>query len=75
MYIYIHIYIYIVASDANRTVPIGDLDGLDDISMNIGKFNSEFKISELPQVVTKKRNPSQPGTNQIRYNVYKKYQG
>ena len=61
-----------VASDPDRTVPLGDLDGLDDISMNIGKLNSEkFKISELSQVV-KKKNASQPGLNQILYKVYKK---
>ena len=29
-----------VASDLDRSVPLGDLDGLDDISMNVGKFNS-----------------------------------
>ena len=62
-----------VASGLDRTVPLGDLDGLDDISMNIGKFNSEkFKISKLPQVVKKKRNASQPSHNQIPYKVYKK---
>ena len=61
-----------VASDPDRTT-LGDLDGLDDISMNIGKFNSEkFRISELSQVVKKKRNVSQPGPNQIPYKVYKK---
>ena len=59
-----------VASDPNRTVPLGDLDGLDDISMNICKFNSEkFKISELSKVVKEKRNASQPGPNQIPYKV------
>ena len=40
----------------DRTVPLGDLDGLDDISVNIGKLNSEkFKISELSQVVKKRK--------------------
>ena len=29
-----------VASDLDRSVPLGDLDGLDDISMNVGEFNS-----------------------------------
>ena len=59
-------FIQIVASDPDRTVPLGDLDGLDYISMSIGKFNSEkFKISELSQVVKKNRNDSQPGLNQI----------
>ena len=62
-----------VASDLDRTVPLGNLDGLDDISMNIGKFNSEkFKISKLTQLVKKKRNVSQFGPNQIPYKVYKK---
>ena len=62
-----------VASDPYRTVSLGDLDGLDDISLNIGKFNSEkSKISELSQVVKKKRNASQSGLNQILYKVYKK---
>ena len=62
-----------VASDLDRTVPLEDLDGSDNISLNIGKFNSEkFKISELSQVVKKKRNPSQLGLNQILYKVYKK---
>ena len=28
-----------VASDPDKTVPLRDLDGLNDISMNIGKFN------------------------------------
>ena len=32
-----------VALNPNRTVPLRDLDGLDDFSMNIGMFN--FKIS------------------------------
>ena len=41
-----------VASDPDRTVPLGDLDGFDNISMNIGKFNSEkFKIREVSQLV------------------------
>ena len=62
-----------VAADPDRTVPLGDLDGLDDISMNIGKFNSEkVKISEISQVVKRNRNASQPGSNQIPYKVYKK---
>ena len=57
----------------NRTVSFRNLDGLDDISMNIGKFNSEkFKISEQSQVVKKKRNASQPVPNQMPYKVYKK---
>ena len=44
-----------VPLDSDRTVPLWDLDGIDDISMNIGKFNSESsKISELSQVVKKK---------------------
>ena len=30
-----------VPLDPDRTVPLWDLDGIDDISMNIGKFNSE----------------------------------
>ena len=69
----LHEFIQKVASDLDRTVRLGDLDGLDDISMNIGKFNSEkFKISELSQVVKKKRNVSQLGPNQIPYKVYKK---
>ena len=62
-----------VPSDPDRTVPFWDLDGLDDISMNIGKFNSEkSKISELSQVVKKKRNASQPDPNQVPYRVCKK---
>ena len=62
-----------VASNPDRTVPLWDLDGLDDISMNIGKFNSEkSKISELSQVVKKKRNASQPDPNQVPYRVCKK---
>ena len=62
-----------VASDLDRTVLLGDLDGGDDISINIGKFNSKnSKISELFQEVKKKRNVSQPDPNQIPYNVYKK---
>ena len=66
-------YIEKVALDPDRTVPLGELDGLDDISMNIGKFNSEkLKINELSQVVRKKRNTSQPGPNQIPDKVYKK---
>ena len=45
---------------------IGDLDGLDDISLKIGNFNSEkFKISKLSQLVKSKRNASQPDSNQI----------
>ena len=44
-----------VASDLDRTVLLGDLDGVDDISINIGKFNSKnSKISKLFQVVKKK---------------------
>ena len=44
-----------VPSDPDRAVPLWDLDGLDDISMNISKFNSEkSKISEVSQVVKKK---------------------
>ena len=62
-----------VASDLDRTVPLRNLDGLDDISMNIGKFNSEkFKISKLTELVKEKRNASQFGPNQIPYKVYKK---
>ena len=62
-----------VASDPNKTVPFEDLDELDDISVNVGKFHSEnFKISELSLVVKRKRNASQPGPNQIPYKVYKK---
>ena len=62
-----------VASDLDRTVLFGDLDGVDDISINIGKFNSKnSKISELFQVVKKKRHVSQLGPNQIPYKVYKK---
>ena len=62
-----------VASDPDRAVPPGDLDGLDDISMNVGKFNSEkFKLSERSHVVKKKRNVSQSGPNQTPYKVYKK---
>ena len=62
-----------VASGPDRTVPLGNLDGLDDIAMNIGKFNSEkFKISKVSQVVKKKTNASQPSPNQIPYKVYKK---
>ena len=54
------------ASDQDKTVPLGDLDGLDDISINIHKFNSEkFKISKLSQMAKKKRNASQLGLNQI----------
>ena len=66
-------YIRKVASDPDRTIPLGELYGLDDITKNICKFNSEnCKISELSQVVKKKRNASQPGLNQILYKVYKK---
>ena len=62
-----------VASDPNRIVHLGDLNGLDDITMNISKFSSEnFKISKISQVVIKKRNASQPGPNQIPYKVYNK---
>ena len=62
-----------VASGPDRTVALGNLDGLDDIAMNIGKFNSEkFKISKVSQVVKKKRNASQPSPNQIPYKIYKK---
>ena len=62
-----------VASNPDRTLPLWDLDGLDDISMNIGKFNSQkSKISELSQVVEKKKNASQPDPNQVPYRVYKK---
>ena len=62
-----------VPSDPDRTVPFWDLDGLDDISMNIGKFNSQkSKISELSQVVEKKKNASQSDPNQVPYRVYKK---
>ena len=44
-----------IASDMDRTVLLGDLDGVDDISINIGKFNSKnSKISELFQVVKRK---------------------
>ena len=51
-----------VASDSDRAVPLGDSDGLDDISMNIGKINSEkVKISRLSQVVKKKRNAFSAG--------------
>ena len=58
----------------NRAVPFGDLDGLDEISMNIGKFNSDkFKISKGSYVVKKKRNASEPDPNQIPYKIYKKY--
>ena len=63
-----------VVSDSDRTVLLGELDGLDDIAMNIGKFNSEkFKISELSWVVKKKKNVSQLGLNQIPCKVYKKF--
>ena len=59
-------YIQKVASDTDRTVPLEELDGLDGISMNIDKFDSQkFKINELSQVVKKKRNTSQLGVNQI----------
>ena len=34
-------FIHKVPSDPDRTVALWDLDGIDDISMNIGKFNSE----------------------------------
>ena len=61
-------YIQKVASDTDMTVPLGELDGLNGISINIGKFNSEkLEISELSQVVKKKRIASQPGPNQIPY--------
>ena len=44
-----------IASDMDRTVLLGDLDGVDDISINIGKFSSKnSKISELFQVVKRK---------------------
>ena len=47
--------------------------GLDDISVNIGKFNAEkFKISDLSQVIKKKRNGSQLGPNEIPYKIYQK---
>ena len=63
-------YIQKVASDTDMTVPLGELDGLNGISINIGKFNSEkLEISELSQVVKKKRIASQPGPNQIPYEV------
>ena len=62
-----------VASDANRIVPFEDLDELDEVPVNIGKFHLEnFKISELSLVVKRKRNASQPGPNQIPCKVYKK---
>ena len=48
-------YIQKVASDQDRTVHHEELNGLDDISLNIGKFDSEkFKISELSQVVKRR---------------------
>ena len=60
-------------SDVNKLEVLVLVDGIDDISMNIGKFNSEYsKISDLSQVVKKKRNISQPGPNQVPYRVYKK---
>ena len=66
-------YIQKVASDPKRIVSLGELDGLDDILMNIGKFNSEkFKISELSQIFLKRRKASWPGPNQIPYKVYMK---
>ena len=44
-----------VASDLDRTVLLGDLDGVEDISINIGKFNlKNSKISALFQVVKKR---------------------
>ena len=44
-----------VASDLDRTVLLGDLNGVDDISINIGKFNlKNSKISELFQIVKKR---------------------
>ena len=62
-----------IASGPDRTVPLGNLYGLYDISMNIGKFNSgTFKNSELSQIVKKKRNASQPSPKHILYKVYKK---
>ena len=34
-------YIQKVSSGPDRTVPLGELDGLGDTTMDIGKFNSE----------------------------------
>ena len=60
-----------IASDPDRTVPLGNFYGLYDIYT--AKFNSgTFKNSELSQVVKKKRNASQPSPKHILYKVYKK---
>ena len=66
-------YIQKVRQDPERTIPLGELEGLPDIDANMASFNSDkFKTSDLYQVVKKKRNASQPGPNQIPYKVYKK---
>ena len=66
-------YMQKVTQDPERTVLLGELEGLPDIDASMASFNSDkFKISDLYQVVKKKRNASQPGPNQIPYKVYKK---
>ena len=63
-------YIYKVASDPDTAVHLGGFYGLYDILRIIDKFNfDKVNISELSQVVKKKRQASQQGPNKIMYRI------
>ena len=59
--------------DEDRDTPLGDLDGLPELENPQVNFdNSKLNLSRLEIVLSKKRNASRPGPNQIPYKVYKK---
>ena len=65
-------YVRDVASDPQRDVELGDLDGLPDVPAPKRVLsNRSFSFRLFNRILKKKRSASQPGPNKIPYRVYK----
>ena len=66
-------YVNKVTGDPLKEVPLGEIEGLQPLALDVGKFNnSKFNMVELEFILRGKRNGSKPGPNKIPYKVYKK---